>query len=95
MLAAFSSNKELTRKDENGDHSEVYVWLVMSLVLNLVLCGLGFLYPARATIHQTNFLFPLWFFTAAVTATTKGTIKVISRIMWVAFLAYVVMGSFM
>jgi hypothetical protein len=94
LLAAISSNKELTKKDENGNHSDVYVWLVLSLVLNLVLCGLGFLYPSRGSLRYTNIAVPLWFFTAAITASTKGPIKVISRIAWVAFLAFVVIGPF-
>ncbi len=93
MLFAFASNKDLVKKDENGDHSDVYVWLTMSLVLNLLLCGLGFLYPPKATISQSNLFAPLWFFTAAITASTNGPAKVISRIAWIAFLVYAILSA--
>jgi len=94
LLAAFTSNKELTRKDENGNHNDVYVWVILSLVLNLLLCGLGFLYPARGAIHFTTIALPLWFFTAAITATATGPIKVISRVAWVGFLVFFAVGPF-
>ena len=93
ILFALYKNKELSRKDKNGDHNELYIFLIMSLVFNLVLCGLGFLYPARSTIQQTNFLVPVWFFMTAVTVSSNGPIRVISRICWVAFTAYVIMGQ--
>lgn len=92
ILFAIYRNKDIS---ENKDKSDLYSYFVLSLVLNLVLCGLGFLYPARAAIHQTNGIVFFWFLTTAVTVSSEGPIRVISRIMWVAFTAFVIMGSFM
>jgi len=93
FLACITNNKEW-KKEGNSD---IYLFLTGGpFILVPILMGLGFIFPLRMSMFPNHsLLWPFQIFCAALTAFSKGTVKVISRIAWVAVLAYIIMGSFM
>ena len=91
ILAAIVKNKDLSDNEENKD---VFGFLT-GTVLFLTLGGLGFLFPASTSVFP-NHSFLLFFLagSAAITAASKDRSKVMSRILWVAVLTFIIMGSF-
>jgi len=91
IFAAIIGNKELTRKEENKEKLSFLTLVVLLLILG----GLGFIFPA-STSNNPNHAFLMFFVggSAAVSLSSKGIPKVISRIAWVARLSYVILGSF-
>lgn len=91
IFAAVLRNKELTKKEEN---QEELAFLTVTILM-LILGGLGFLFPASTYNNPSSAsLFLFLAGTAAMTISSTGIPKIISRVAWVAILAFIILGSF-
>lgn len=93
IILAMAGNKQVRGDKKNG---EFFSFMVGSLALFPLLSGLGFLYPpSTSLVPNHSLLIPMWMFAGVISIKSTGPIKVMSRVAWVAFMTYVIMGSFM
>jgi len=91
IFAAVLKNKDISRKVEN---QELCAYMVM-VILMLILGGLGFIFPASTT-NRPNQASLLIFLAgcAAMSLSSTGLPKIISRVAWAGILAFIILGSF-